>query len=167
MSRAFISALILGGLSTVVGATMGVAAMGTAVSGAVVFGPLGALVGWLVGGRIGKEDNTQEDFGADHSPIASTLQEDVRHVENAVTDASSGFVRVLGAVWNMEMRLLSAIGVMPFMQRNPSAFFVLAVALLAVVMPVGVFFVVTGMAAMNFGVRADTLFAVNLRGKPL
>lgn len=65
--------------------------------------------------------------------------------------------------WNMEMRLLKAVGVMPLFVSRWWLFIVLGFALLAFVPPVGLAFLLTAMAAGQMDPSAKNEFIVPLK----
>ena len=73
--------------------------------------------------------------------------------------------RIAASIWNMQMKVLIAVGVMPFLVQRPWLLFAIAFALLAFVFPLGIVFVVTGMAAMHFDAKPEDRFLVDLRHK--
>lgn len=70
--------------------------------------------------------------------------------------------RMLAAVWNMQMKLLIAIGLMPLLQKYPWAMLGIASLLLAFVFPLGVVFSASGIAAMHFNANPKRQFLADL-----
>lgn len=66
-------------------------------------------------------------------------------------------------LWNVQMRFLRSIGVMPFFVSHWWLFLVLGFVLLAIVMPLGVVFVGTAFAASQMAPKSQDDFIVPLR----
>ncbi|TGQ36513.1 hypothetical protein [Mesorhizobium sp. M00.F.Ca.ET.216.01.1.1] len=166
--------LIFGGLGYFIGLSTGVAALGDAVSGAFVFGPIGFVIGWLMPAKWTSAETPPT--GSERDPVVIVAQATPDHVEQPVAEPSDFrrveqslnevipiIGRILGSVWNMEMKLLIAVGLMPYLVRHAWLLFGIAVVLLAVLFPLGIVFTVTGIAAMNYGAEAGSNFIVDLR----
>lgn len=164
--------LIYGGIGYAIGLSTGFAALGSAVSGAVVFGPIGFVIGWLMPGRgIAPESPVAAPAVA---PIAEAQQapdpvessaaqrSDFARLEDSLNEIVPVAARVLCSIWNLQMKLLIALGLMPHLVRHPWLLFGAAFVLLGVVFPLGIVFTVTGVAAMHYGAEARTDFLVNL-----
>jgi hypothetical protein len=65
--------------------------------------------------------------------------------------------------WNMEMRIIKSVGVMPFFMSRWWLFVVLGFLLLAFVLPIGVAFIITAFSAGQMNPRAQDEFKVPLR----
>lgn len=65
--------------------------------------------------------------------------------------------------WNMEMRLLKALGVMPLFVSRAWLLFVLGFMLLAATPPLGVVFVLTAFAALPMDPSGENGYIVPLR----
>lgn len=66
-------------------------------------------------------------------------------------------------LWNIQMRLLKSIGVMPFFVSHWWLFWILGFVLLAFAMPLGVAFLATAFAAGQMGPKSQNDFIVPLR----
>lgn len=161
--------LAFGALGYVIGLSTGVAALGSAVSGAFVFGPIGFVIGWLLPWRKGYDGppTTRADVAGVSSleagPTPPHKASDLQEAEQAITGMLPLAGRALAAVWNMQMRLLIMVGLMPLLQRYPWAMLGIAVLLLAFVFPLGIIFTVTGLVAMHFNAAPKSQFLVVLR----
>jgi hypothetical protein len=85
-----------------------------------------------------------------------------QRLEASLNEMVSIAGRVAASIWNMQMKALIAVGVMPFLVQRPWLLFVIAFALLAVVFPLGVVFTVTGMAAIHFDCKSEDRFLIDL-----
>jgi hypothetical protein len=166
--------LIFGGLGYLIGLSAGVAALGSAVSGAVVFGPIGFVIGWLMPARWAGAE--VPPTGSLLTPVEAAAQaapdpveqpaasrSDFQRVEDSLNEMIPIGGRILGSVWNLEMRLLIAVGLMPYFVRHGWLLFCIAVLLLALVLPLGIVFSVTGVAAMSYGAEARRNFIIDLK----
>ena len=182
MSKKLTQGLILGGLGYFIGLSTGVAALGSAISGAFVFGPIGFLVGWLMTSRdddvspapMVAEPQLPIDLDIDTpSPMIVERQlpvdlgietpapkGDYQLVEDSVSQIIPIVGRIAASVWNMQMKMLSAVGVMPYLVRHPWLLIGIGFALLAIIFPFGIIFTVTGFAAMHYGARPEDNFCV-------
>ena len=90
----------------------------------------------------------------------------------AYTALTSGTVSILKAsavygrlMWNWQMRVLIAVGLMPVFVRFWWLFLVVGFVLLAVALPIGTVFLFTGLAAGYNDPRASNNFIVPLRSE--
>lgn len=165
--------LLCGGLGCFIGISTGVVALGGGVNGAVVFGPIGFVIGWLMPTRwlgtgaepslvvdpaVVEVEATQDTVEQPEAP-----RSDYQRVEDSLSEMMPIVGRILGSVWNLEMRLLIAIGLMPYLVRHGWLLIGIAFVLLAVVFPLGIIFTVTGVAAMNYGAEAGNNFIIDLK----
>ncbi len=160
MESNLVRGIVFGLVGCFIGMSTGVAAMGGAVNGAVVFGPIGFVLGWLLPWNQSRHDG--EVAAADFKPEAAAPPEgsSLKDVEKSINEVIPAVGRVLVGIWNLQMKLLIAVGVMPFLQKYPWMMAVIAFALLAFLFPMGVVFVVTGFAAMHYRARPDDQFLV-------
>ncbi len=168
--------LMFGVAGSIIGFGMGVAAFGAAVNGAVVFGPIGFIIGWLVPSRSPvattaltspmAAPETAADCmvpQAGAPPAVPTIpQSELQRIEASLNEMVPIASRIAASIWNMQMKVLIAVGVMPFLVQRPWLLFAIAFALLAVVFPLGIVFTVTGMAAMHFDAKPEDRFLVDL-----
>ncbi|RUU11017.1 hypothetical protein EOD08_32375 [Mesorhizobium sp. M6A.T.Ca.TU.002.02.2.1] len=163
---------MFGGLGCLIGFSTGVVALGGGVNGAIVFGPIGFVIGWLMPARW--TDTGAPLTGPLLDPVAAEAtpdfveqpaheRSDYQRVEQSLKEMIPIIGRILGSVWNLEMKLLIAVGIMPYLVRHGWLLFGIAFALLAVVFPLGIVFTVTGIAAMNYGVEARSDFIIDLK----
>lgn len=163
--------LMFGGLGYLVGFSTGVVALGGGVNGAIVFGPIGFVIGWLMPARWTDTEAPRTTSLLD--PVAEATPDfveqpahersDYQRVEQSLNEMIPIIGRVLGSVWNLEMKLLIAVGVMPYLVRHGWLLFGIAFALLAVVFPLGIVFTVTGIAAINYGAQARSNFMIDVK----
>lgn len=161
--------LICCALGSFIGLSTGVAALGGAVNGALVFGPIGFLIGWMMPTPPVRTDWPPGDSSADaddarpeaHLGQTEAPRGDYQRVEDSLKDIIPIVGRLLGSVWNLEMRLLIAVGLMPYLVRHPWLLFGIAFVMLALVFPLGVVFTITGLAAMSYGAEPSSRFLVD------
>jgi hypothetical protein len=155
--------LMVGACGAVVGLATGVAAFGDAVNGAVVFGPLGFLVGWLLprnaasGNQTVAESSSKTPVDETESALGS---QDFKNAESSIDEMVPLAGKLLLSIWNLQMRGLIAVGAMEHVVRRPWLLFALALVLLAVVFPIGIVFAVTGLAGFHYGASPRGKFIV-------
>lgn len=142
----FVSVAALGGW--LVGRSMGLAAGGTAINAgpvaAVIFAGIAAILllklpsGEPASHREGDADN------ASSSDVANKLMQDSL---SAANDLVSWVAIILRILWNLEMSLLAAIGLMLILRRQIWTFLALGLALLYFALPIGLVFIGTAFAA--------------------
>ncbi|RWP83477.1 MAG: hypothetical protein EOR11_23455 [Mesorhizobium sp.] len=164
---------MFGGLGSLIGFSTGVVAMGGGVNGAIVFGPIGFVIGWLTPAKSTGAEAPPANSLLDPVLVAaeavpdpvdgpSAPHGDYQRVEASLSEMIPIIGRILGSVWNLEMKLLIAVGLMPYIVRHGWLLFGIALVLLAVVFPLGIVFTVTGIAAMNYGAEAGNSFIIDL-----
>lgn len=161
--------LICCALGSFIGLSTGVAALGGAVNGAVVFGPIGFLVGWMMPTPRVRNDGQPRSSPADAGAAmpepnlgqTEAPRDDYQRVEDSLKEITLLIGRLLGSVWNLEMRLLIAVGLMPYLVRHPWLLFGIAFVMLALAFPFGVVFTITGLAAMSYGAEPSSRFLVD------
>lgn len=93
-------------------------------------------------------------------------KDDLRKAYSGINDGVSGILTgclVFGRyLWNVQMRFLRSIGVMTFFVSHSWLFLVLAFVLLAIIMPLGVAFIGTALAASQMDPRNQDDFIVPL-----
>ena len=148
--------VLCGGLGCF-GLSTGVVALGGGVNGALIFGPIGFVIGWLMPTR-----SIGTGASLDPTEPPGVPRSDRQRVEDSLNKMMPLVGRILGSVWNLEMRLLIAVSLMSYLVRYPWLHFGIAFVLLAVVFPLGIVFTVTGFAAMHYGAKASNNFIVDL-----
>lgn len=128
-----------------IGVSTGVAFSGGAVNGAYVFGPIGFLLGFLLV-KKGKKDNlSARSLGEKQY----TEEKKKASFEESILEMYRGFRKICCIVWNLEMKLIKAIGLMPLFRKTGWSFVILAFLLLAVAFPLGMIFTVTGLVVVD------------------
>lgn len=156
-----IAGLVVG---AILGLSTGVALLGTAVNGAIIFGPIGAILGGLTAKRRAaakpQKRQTTGNFGLaeDRQPFAQTAQSE--NLDDAFNETVSGAKKLCFIVWNCQMRLLRACRLMDKLRAHPWLFAVIGFLLLAFAFPIGVVFAITGFVAGDQGVRRENDFRV-------
>lgn len=101
------------------------------------------------------------------SKNSSDEKEDIQDALSGINDGLSNILdecMVVGRyIWNMEMRILKSAHVMPYFVSHWWLFVALGFFLLAFVMPLGVAFVFTAIAAGQMGPKSKDEFKVPLR----
>jgi hypothetical protein len=163
MDNRLVRGLMVGACSAVVGLATGVAAFGGAVNGALVFGPLGFLVGCLLPRSATSKDQTVAEPSS-KTPIdeiqPAMRSQDFKNAESSIDEMVPIAGKLLVSVWNLQMRGLIAVGAMEHVVRRPWLLFVLALVLLTVVLPIGIVFAVTGLAGIHYGASPRGQFIV-------
>lgn len=156
--------LLGGGLGCLIGLSTGVVALGGGVNGALVFGPIGFVIGWLMPGKGSAPQSPRAEAQQAPDPVESSAapRSDFARLEDSLNDMVPVAARALCSIWNLQMKLLIAVGLMPHLVRYPWLLFGTAFVLLGVVFPLGIVFTVTGVAAMQYGAEAKSNFLVNL-----
>jgi hypothetical protein len=162
MNNRLMNAILVGFLGAIIGLVMGIAAFGGAVNAAIVFGPVGFIIGWLLPVSALEKATPRETAPIDKKvdPVPSS-EGDFHSVETAINEIIPLLARILVSVWNMQIKLLIALGLMDSFVKRSWLLFALAVVLLAVFYPLGVVFSVTGITAMSYGAKPENRFIVN------
>ncbi|MER9915400.1 MULTISPECIES: hypothetical protein [unclassified Mesorhizobium] len=108
------------------------------------------------------ETNSQKSQNSPEDDRKSSNAGTLKELEDSIGRMMPLVGRVLASAWNIQMRLLIAVGLMPFVQKYPWVLFALAFVLLALVLPVGLAFIATGISALNYNVRAKDQFLADL-----
>ncbi|MBZ9760982.1 hypothetical protein LB553_08840 [Mesorhizobium sp. CA8] len=111
---------------------------------------------------MSSDETNSESAGSRSHPEGNPQRGTLKELEDSIGRLMPLVGRVLASAWNIQMRLLIAIGLMPYAQKYPWALFVLAFVLLGVVFPLGLIFTATGIAALNYDVRAKDQFLADL-----
>lgn len=88
-----------------------------------------------------------------------------QEIEQIGRDAVPILTRFFVAFWNLLMRALIAVGIMPIFRKTPWLHAVLIFLVMAVAPYVGAFFLIAGLVAGSHGVKADNDFVVSLGKK--
>lgn len=141
------------------GSSTGVAMQGTAYNGAVVFGPLGALIGWLIASNRSEkiEDSPPKDESEEQTENEANVATDIG--KNAANVFSS-MLAILATIWNFHIDLLEAIGLLPIFCEKPWLFFVTAVVLSFFFPPFLAIYFVCYLGASHFGVNSENKYRV-------
>ena len=155
------SPFVIGGalIGLFLGSATGVAMLGTAYNGAVVFGPLGAFIGWLI-----SKKNNQDVENLPLKPSSSNGNEtDV--ASNLGASAASVFISaltILATVWNFHIDLLEMLKLLPTFQEKPWLFFVLAVVVSAIFPPFLAVYFVCYLSANRFGIEPENGYRASI-----
>ena len=167
MSKAM--GFVIGGalIGLFLGSSTGVAMMGTAYNGAIIFGPLGAFIGWLVSKRNEKKagepplkpspSTGNENQSENKSNVASNIGADTANVFISV-------LTILATVWNFHIDLLEMIKILPVFQDKPWLFFVLAVVVSAFFPPFIAVYFICYLGAAHFGVKPENGYRSSIGG---
>ena len=158
-----------------IAAVHGLAFGGGAVNGAMIFGLIGAAIGFLVSTSkfvVGQEEATVSEQHKTHSPVtdldhlhASQPPDNARQLGRSVFSLFEASLNLGGSVWNFEMSILRNFGLLQHFVKRPWLFFLVAFVLLAIAFPAGVVFTLTGIAAIHFQVTAEDGFVARTAAK--
>lgn len=162
MSRilAFVIAGTLIGLF--VGLSMGVAVGGTAYNAAVIFGPLGGFIGWLVGNRPRSFAPDIHNALAPDESVTEAITDkpqglvEGKKPENALVALISSGLAITAALWNFHVDLLDAVGVLPAFIKSPWLFAVFCIAISIFFPPFLVVYFVAYVGALHHGMSEET-----------
>ena len=152
-------------IGVTLGLSMGVAAGGGAVNGAIVFGPIGAVIGYLLG-RQNIPDQSTDHLNNDTVLDPMEIQphdENMADLTSSIENIFGAVVQILSLAWNFEMKLFKAIRLMPMLVKHPVLFAVIGLLSLAFSPPIGVVFCLTAFAAMHKGVDRRRSFVIKIR----
>jgi hypothetical protein len=156
-------AISLGLICAIVGSTTGVAAFGDAVNGAIVFGPIGFIVGWFLPSSTKPSDRIDDtETGLVGAVEASSLKDELQNAETSINRIFETVTRLFASIWNVQMKVLIALNLMGYFKDYPWLFVCLAVVLLVLILPLGVIFSVSGMVAMHYNVKGQDGFLIKL-----
>lgn len=130
----------------IIGSGLGIAGLGSAMNGAIPCTIIAVIIAFLY---------TRPTPEGMPTPIEEVQQ----HVVPVV-------LRGLSLCWNVLMRALITLHVMPRFVRHPWLFIVLIIALMAVLPISAVFFAAIGLVAVHYNVRAEQNFLITLPAKP-
>ncbi len=151
-------------VGAIIGSTIGIAGMGGAVAGTL---PVGALLAYLMY-LWTRDKNTiapEIEFPVTEGDVNQAPAQEQgpwRDIEQAAHDAVLVLVRFLGASWNFLMNFLVMMGVMPIFRGTPWLLAVLIVVMIVLIPPVGIFFFITGVIALDKGAAAENNFIIFL-----
>lgn len=148
-------------MGLVVGVTTGVAGHGTAVNGAYVFAPLGALIGWLVsrGFEQGTSDTNIE------GKLNQDEQSEVKPNKAPSETADVAFVKIIFAIaaffatiWNLHINALEKLNLLGQFLDKPWLFLLLPICIGIFFPPFAIAYFVCYVAAANYGANAESNF---------
>ena len=120
------------------GSSTGMAMQGTAYNGAVVFGPSGAFIGWLIS-RNSKKSAIDSPLEPSSSNESDAQAEDKTEMASNLGASAAGVfisaLAILAAVWNFHIDLLKVTRLLPIFQEKPWLFIVLGVVVSAFLPP--------------------------------
>jgi len=151
---------LLGGaaIGLFLGLSTGVAMQGTAYNGAIVFGPLGALIGWLISGNeIEKMEEPRPTTESESEAIVSF------DFEKWATSIFLVMLAIFATVWNFHIDLLKMVRLMPYFREKPWLFFVMALVLSVLFPPFIVPYLVCYFSASHFGLTYENGYRASIR----
>lgn len=169
-----IKIVVAGIVGAVIGSSMGIAAMGDAIAGTVPVGLLASYLMYLWTRKTGKDNSDNVGWTesmslkSDPSPweeIGQAAQDAVPILEKAANESVPVLARFFVGLWNLLMKALIAVGIMPVFRKQPWLHAVLIFLLMAAAPYVGVFFLVAAIVAMGKGAKADNDFVVSVSEK--
>jgi hypothetical protein len=152
---------VLAGLAigSVIGLSTGVAAGGNAVNGVFVFGPIGAVVGWLFA-RQGNRENpgTEIPLNLTEPPLQPLQSDGLSLIEKTIHA-----VLAFGAsMWNVQIYVLHSLGLLPSFVEKPWLFFVLAIVVSIPFPPILGVYLFAYLGALQFGMSEKTEYRANI-----
>ena len=138
--------------------------MGTAIAGTIPIGALAAYLMylWTSDKSINSVGDTRpSNFTHDNT---DTIPETVswKDIEQTAHDAVPIVIRFLSASWNLFMKGLTTVGIMPVFRRTPWLLVMLIVVIMALIPPVGIFLFIIGIVALDKGAKVENDFRISL-----
>ena len=154
--------IIAGGfLGGFIGSSIGITAMGTAIAGTIPLSILGAYFVYLwTRNKVNEPSNGAVSVEEDVQQVESIENDPLQEIEQATSEVLPILIRILVALWNLSMKGMVSIGVMPIFKSAPWLFVVLMLLLMVLFFPVGVLFFFGALVAMSKNVNADNDFII-------
>jgi hypothetical protein len=155
------TAYIIAGSSfgLLVGSSMGVAVGGTAFNAAFFVVPLGGFVGWLLASRNDAQTGHQPEIAP-----AATL-ETINSQSRPSIKSNGGFasivhsaLAILATIWNFQIEILSALGILPTFVRQPLLFAGLCIVISVFFPPFLALYFFAWLGANHFGLSEENQF---------
>ena len=143
------------GIGSLIGISTGVAAGGDAINGAFVFGPIGAIIGWLFALSGGPKPTVQ-------MPATPELQAKIPEPLSLSGKLLDVVFVVFASLWNAHIDLLSFLRVLPTFVEKPWLFFVMAVVISAVFPPFLGIYLFAYLGASHFGLSETTSYRATI-----
>lgn len=158
--------LIAGVIGAVLGSSVGIAAFGDAIAGTIPLGLLAAYLMYLWTGDkaagAGNDTPLVQDAEIISDDSGQAVQDPWRDMQGAARDSLPVLVRFFGASWNLLMKGLVFVRLMPYCRRYPWLLAVFLLLLVVIVPPLGIFFLISSIIAMEKGFKPETDFMVKL-----
>ena len=139
------------GIGGLIGSSFGVAGFGTATVATIPLAALGAYIAHLL---------TSSKDSAGEVDTSRTPEYAFKEIESVAADAAPIIVRFLNAAWNLLMKTLLMLGLMPAAKKAPWLLVVLMLGLMVVMPILAILFIGMGAAALNAKVKGDNDFMI-------
>ena len=146
-------------LGLIVGSSMGVASGGTAYNATFFVVPIGGFVGWL----LASQNNAQTDRAPEStaSPATKLIGPEPELSNNPSTGFASivhSALAILATIWNFQIEILNALGVLPTFVRQPLLFAGLCIVISVFFPPFLAVYFFAWLGANHFGLSEDNQF---------
>jgi hypothetical protein len=156
--------LVGAGVGFLFGSSMGIAGGGIAFNAALLFSPLGGLLGWLVAQSLNNRNEKIEDqtdnAGLTDDTKSDNLEKNQLGILGNIVWSGLALMAVL---WNFHLYILRSLGVLNAFIKNPWMFFALCI-LVSLFIPIfGVIYFIAWLAANSFGASEDTEYEAEIK----
>ncbi len=166
MKKRDIQIILAGAAGAFAGSFIGIAAMGDAISGTIPLGLLTAYLMylWTKDEKTERPEEINEEAAAQSlswQEVGQAASDMAPVIGKATKDLFPSLLRFFAAIWNLLMKILITIGLMPFFRKMPWLHAVLVFILLAIAFPLGVMLLITGFVAMHKNVKSENNFMIS------
>ncbi|MDC0658409.1 hypothetical protein N6L27_10415 [Leisingera sp. SS27] len=140
------------------GSSMGIATGGDAYNAAVFLTPLGAFVGWVLALRNSAISSANED-----TVQSKASTEDPARTQSNVPQLVEGALALLASMWNFQIDMLKAIGLLDTFVRQPMLFAGLAIVISVFLPPFLPVYFCAWLGANHFGLSKENSYRVAVK----